>query len=210
MDVGLTDLAKHFFRLLDETPIQGKVEADTTISDVDKDNFSPGRPDFGELDPHSVDAPKRETLWQERENTRCLERQRRTSDGSRALQARDSVRDSSKEVGGGASKSLGLVEALLLAEGVDLVSKGALQLDEEMLAPPPEFADEATASNPRAVEKELKGAPSRVVLAKIPKRRDLGTNGHRATVPSIEELGSRQAQRELEACWGRGSVRWLR
>ncbi|KAJ8684578.1 hypothetical protein QAD02_020370 [Eretmocerus hayati] len=162
------------------------------------------RPDFGALYPHPVDALEQETLWQEREDARLLERQRRTGEGSRALQAVDPVRGSSEEVGRGASESLGLVEALLLAEGVDLASEGALQSDEEMLAPPPEFADEATASKPRPVEKEWKGAPSRVALPKIPKRRVVEADEQGATVSPSEGLESGQAQREGESLVGEG------
>ncbi|KAJ8684645.1 hypothetical protein QAD02_020438 [Eretmocerus hayati] len=172
--------------------------------EVDEDNLSPERPDFGALYPHPVDALEQETLWQEREDAPLLERQRRTGEGSRTLQAVDPVRGSSEEVGGGASESLGLVEALLLAEGVDLASEGALQSDEEMLAPPPEFADEATTSKPRPVEKEWKGAPSRVALPKIPKRRDVETDEQGATVPPSEGLESGQAQCEGESLVGEG------
>ncbi|KAJ8671607.1 hypothetical protein QAD02_002866 [Eretmocerus hayati] len=124
------------------------------VLEVDEDNLSPERPDFGTLYPHPVDALEQGTLWQQREDARLLERQRRTGEGSRALQAVDPVRGSSEDVGEGASGSLGLVEALLLAEGVDLASEGAFRTDEEMLAPPPEFADEATTSKPQPVEKE--------------------------------------------------------
>ncbi|KAJ8666276.1 hypothetical protein QAD02_007938 [Eretmocerus hayati] len=170
-DVGLTDLAKHFIKVFDETPKM-------TVADVYEDNLSTGRPDFGELYPHPVDALEQETLWQEREDTRRLERQRRTGEESRALQAVNLVRGSS-----------------------EVVSRGA---NEEMLAPPPEFADKATTSNSRPVEKEWKGAPSRIALPNIPKRRDLGTDGHGATVPPIEGLDSGQSQREGESLVGKG------